>query len=87
MRLKGKDWKRFWGKKAAPKTPEWPSYGNFSKVTQNPHFQKKCKGGTKRIFLKIAQNVSLAGKAQQHSGGEILVEPYYFPRKKSFVFI
>ena len=31
MRLKGKDWKRFWGKKAAPKTPGWPSYGNFSR--------------------------------------------------------
>ena len=85
MRLKGKDWKRFWGKKAAPKTPGWPSYGNFSKVTQNPHFLKK--GGTKRNFLKIAQKVSLAGKAQQHSGGEILAEPYYCPRKKSFVFI
>ena len=85
MRLKGKDWKRFWGKKAAPKTPGWQSYGNFSKVTQNPHFLKK--GGTKRNFLKIAQKVSLAGKAQQHSGGEILAEPYYCPRKKSFVFI
>ena len=22
MQLKGKDWKRFWGKKAAPKVPE-----------------------------------------------------------------
>ena len=67
MRLKGKDWKRFWGKKAAPKMPEWPGYGNFCKVTQNPHFLKKCNGGTKRNFLKIAQKVSLAGKAQQHS--------------------
>ena len=25
--------------KAALKVPEWPSYGNFSKVTQNPHFR------------------------------------------------
>ena len=46
--------------KAAPKQPEWQSYGNFRKVTQNPHFLKKCKGGTKRNFSKIAQKVSLA---------------------------
>ena len=32
---------------AAPKVPEWPSYGNFRKITQNTHFLKKCKGGTK----------------------------------------
>ena len=29
---------------AATKVPEWPSYGNFRKVTQNPHFLKKYKG-------------------------------------------
>ena len=45
--------------KAAPKVPEWPSYGNFCKVTQNPHFLKKCKGGTKGNFSKIAQKVAL----------------------------
>ena len=39
----------------APKVPEWPSYGNFCKVTQNPHFLKKSKGGTKGNFSKIAQ--------------------------------
>ena len=37
---------------AGPKVPEWPSYGNFRQVTQNPHFRKKCKGGTKRNVLK-----------------------------------
>ena len=42
-------------KKAAPKKPQYPSYGNFGKVTQNPHFLKKCKGGTKGNFSKIAQ--------------------------------
>ena len=68
MHLKGKDWKRFWGKKAAPKVPEWPSYGNFCKVTQNPHFLKKYKGGTKGNFSKIAQKVALPWKAQKHSG-------------------
>ena len=52
----------------APKVPEWPSYGNFRKVTQNPHFLKKCKGGTKGNFSKIAQKVNLVWKAQKHSG-------------------
>ena len=52
MHFKGKDWRRFWGKKAAPKGPEWPSYGNFCKVTQNPHFLKKCKRGKREIFQK-----------------------------------
>ena len=40
--------------KKAPKVPERPSYGNFGKVTQNPHFLKKCKGETKGNFSKIA---------------------------------
>ena len=43
---------------AAPKVPEWPSYGNFREVIQNPHFLKKCKGGTKGNFSKIAQKVA-----------------------------
>ena len=43
----------------APKVPEWPSYGNFRKVTQNPHFLKKCKGRTKGNFSKITQKVAL----------------------------
>ena len=52
MHFKGKDWRRLWGKKAAPKVPEWPSYGNFCKVTQNPHFLKKCRRGTKGNMFK-----------------------------------
>ena len=28
-------------------------------VTQNPHFLKKCKGGTERIFSEIVQKVAL----------------------------
>ena len=59
MHLNCKDWRRFWGKQAAPKVPEWPSYGNLGKVTQNPHFLKKCKGGTKRNLSKIAQKTAL----------------------------
>ena len=54
MHLKYKDWKRFWRKKRLQRVPEWPSYGNLSKVTQNPRFLKKCKGGTKGNFSKIA---------------------------------
>ena len=38
--------------KAAPKVLEWPSYGNFGKVTQNPHFLKKEWRGDKGKFLK-----------------------------------
>ena len=45
---------------AALKVSEWPSYGNFCKVTQNLHFLKKCKGGTKGNFSKIAQKAVLA---------------------------
>ena len=49
---------------AARKVPEWPSYNNFRKVTQNPHFLKKCKRGTNTNFLKIGQEDALALKAQ-----------------------
>ena len=37
---------------AAPKVPEWPSYGNFRKVTQNPHVRKKAKGRPRETFKK-----------------------------------
>ena len=73
MHLKGKDWKRFSGKKPAPKVPEWPSYGNFGKVTQNPHFLEKCKGGTKGNFSKIALKDALAEKADKHSGANGII--------------
>ena len=52
MHLKCKDWKRFWLKKRLQRVPEWPSYNNFRKVTQNPNFLKKCKGRTKGKFSK-----------------------------------
>ena len=73
MHLKCKDWRRFWGKKADPKVREWPSCGNFGKVTQNPHFLKKYKGGTKRNFSKIAQKVHLVWKAPHHSGANGII--------------
>ena len=53
--------------------PEWPSYGNFQKVTQNPNFQKKCKGETKRSFSKIAQKVALASMGQQQSFANVII--------------
>ena len=59
--------------KAAPKRPEWPSYGNFRNVTQDPHFLKKCKGGTKGIFSKITQKVALVWKAKKHSGADNII--------------
>ena len=73
MHLKGKDWRRVWGKKAAPKVPEWPSYGNFGKVAQNPHFLKNCKGETKGNFSQIAQKDALAEKAQKHAGANGII--------------
>ena len=73
MHLKGKDWRRFWGKKAAPQNHEWPSYGNFGKVAPNAHFLKKCEGGPKEIFSKIAQKDSLAEKAQKHTGANGII--------------
>ena len=52
MHLKCKDGKRFWRKKRLERVPEWPSYSNFCKVNQNPHFLKKCKGGDQGNFFK-----------------------------------
>ena len=51
MHSKCKDWKRVLGKNTSPKVPKWPSYGNFRNVTENPHYLKKCKGGTKGNFF------------------------------------
>ena len=63
--------------KAASKLPEWPSYGNFCKVTQDPHFLKKYKGRTKGNFSQIAKKVELVWKAQKHSGAKTLSSIQY----------
>ena len=63
--------------KSAPNVPEQRSYGNFCKVTQNPHFVKKCKGGTKGNFWKFAQKVALSSKNQEDSGANGLSSNYY----------
>ena len=44
--------------------PEWPSYGNFCKVTQNPHFLKKCNGNQGK-FLKNRPKISPRLKGKQ----------------------
>ena len=58
---------------AALKVPEWPSDGNFCKVTQKPHFLKKFKEGTKGNFSKIAQKDALAEKAKKHTGANGII--------------
>ena len=58
--LKGQGLETILAQTAALQVPKWPSYGNSRKVTQNPHFLKKCKGGTKENFSKIAQKGALA---------------------------
>ena len=65
MHLNCKDWKKILAQTVAPKVPEWPSYGNFGKVTQNPHFLKKCKRGTKGNFSKIALEVASLKKPKK----------------------
>ena len=37
---------------AAPKVPEWPSYGNFGEVIHNPHFLKKKEREDQGKFFK-----------------------------------
>ena len=59
--------------KADPKVLEWLTYGNSGKVTQKSHFLKKCKGGTKGYFSKIAQKDALAEKAQKRSGANGII--------------
>ena len=44
---------KIWAQNAAPKLPEWPSYGNFGKVTQKPHFLKKEQRADEGKFSKI----------------------------------
>ena len=43
---------------AAPKVPEWQSYGKFRKVTLNPHFSKKEERGDQGKFFKNRQKRS-----------------------------
>ena len=71
--LKSQTLEKILAQTAAPKVPEWPRFGNFCKVTQNPHFLKKCKGRTKGKFWKIAKKVALVWKAQKNSGINVII--------------
>ena len=62
MNLKCKDWRSFWRKHRFETVPEWPSHWEFRKVTQNPHFLKTFKLGTRGNFSKIARKVALVWK-------------------------
>ena len=44
-------------KKATPKVPKWPSYGNFGKVTQTRIFWKSAKGGPSEISSKSSKKL------------------------------
>ena len=57
----------------APKEPEWPSYGNFHEVIQNPHFLKKCKGGTKGNFSKMVEK-----RKPRLKGRKALLRKWYY---------
>ena len=50
---------RILAQKAAPKGSEWPTYENFGKVTQNPHFLKKEQRGDQGKFFKNRPKSSL----------------------------
>ena len=65
--------KKILAQKAAPKLPEWPGYGNFRKVTQDPRFLKKGKEGTKGNFSKLAQKEAIVWKTQTHSGANGII--------------
>ena len=58
-----KEWKWFWRIQRLQKCPGGQVIAILCKVTQNPHFLKKCKGETRRNFSKIAQKRVLVWKA------------------------
>ena len=74
MLLKCRDWTKCRHKQRLHKYPNGQVMAIFkAKVTQNPHFLKKCKGGTKRNFSKIAQKVVFVWKAQKHFGAKHII--------------
>ena len=56
--IKVRGLKKILGQKAAPEVPEWPSYDNFGKVTQNQYFLKSAKGGPTEIFKKSPKKLT-----------------------------
>ena len=56
--IKVRGLKKILPQKVAPKVPEWPSYGNFRKVTQTLIFWKSAKGGQRGIFKKSPKKLT-----------------------------
>ena len=77
MHLTCKDWRRFWRKKRLQRVPERRSYGNFCKVTQNPHFLKKCKGGRRKIFQKSPKKMPSLKRPTRTLAQMALCSNYY----------
>ena len=50
--------KKILAQKAPLKVPEWPSYGNFGKITQTRIFWKSAKGGPTKIFKKSPKTLT-----------------------------
>ena len=73
--LTGQRMEKTLAQKAALKVPEWSCYANSRKVTQNPHFLKKCKGATQGKFFKNRPKSSLPLK-----GPKALCRKWHYPR-------
>ena len=72
MALKCKDWTKLSRKQRLQNT-RIAKLWEFCKVTENLHFLKKCKGGTKENFSKIAQKVAVPSKTQKYSGANGII--------------
>ena len=75
MHLKCKDLKRLWRKKRLQRVPQWPSYCNFRRVTQNLHFLKKVQRGDQGTFFKNRPKSRLRLK-----GPKALWRKWHYPR-------
>ena len=56
--IKVKGLKKILAQKAVLEVPEWPSYGNFGKITQTRIFWKSAKGGPTKIFKKSPKTLT-----------------------------
>ena len=64
--------------KAAPKGPEWRSYGNLGKVTQNPRFLKKEQRGDQGKFLKNSPKKSPRLKSPNKTLRQMALSSYKY---------
>ena len=61
------------GAKSGSQSARTAKLWQFLQGHPKTHFLKKCKGGTKENFSKIAQKVPLVWKAQKHSGANNII--------------